>query len=153
MKFLSTNLSVAIFLFSLATIVRGQDDACADEAAAWDTCVEANPAACDTCAAAFLDASDVSSGGLDLTDPTVILDFLCTTLKSVGCVMQTCGCSTCSAEFDATMQCSLEAGGVANCDTTCASSVGGGSGGSSAPGALSANMMAPILFGSLMLLA
>jgi hypothetical protein len=147
MNFFSINLSFAILFFSLTVLVRGQDDACADETAAWTTCLEANPGGCDTCDEAFSDATDISAEGLDLSDATAIAELLCTTLKSIGCVMQTCGCDACIDSFDAYLKCYVESNGIDDCDSTCASD------GSSAPGALSAKMMAPVLFGSLMLLA
>jgi hypothetical protein len=167
MKFLST--SFAILFFSLSAIVKADDaDACTDEEAAWDACVEANPGVCGTCDATMVDANDsVSAEGLDYEDAAALNEFLCSTLQAIGCVMQSCGCTTCSAEFTATMECSTEAVGVTNCDSACPSGGGGlgdGSGGSGgygggdgggsiAPVAMSVKMLAPILFGSLVLWA
>jgi hypothetical protein len=149
---------LSILFFSLAVAVSGQNttEPCADETAAWEACIEANPNECGTCSASMEETNDSASAegqGLDLSDAAALTEFLCNTLQVVGCVIQSCGCTSCSAEFAASMECSTEAAGLTNCDTTCQNGGGGGDGGSSAPGVVSVNMIAPILFGSLVLLA
>jgi hypothetical protein len=153
MKFLSTNFAI-LFVSLAVSIVTGDDpNPCPEETATFEACVAANPSECDTCSAAMLsvDEENAESGGAPV-DLSNIEGIICNALQAPVCAVANCGCLPCSAEFSASIQCSVDLYKLTDCDTTC-QTAGGGDGDSSALGALSVTRMSFFLFGSLVLLA